>query len=327
MLNEDLVSIVVLNWNGKKYVHSCVESVLAQDYPHIEIIIVDNASTDGSIEVLKETNPSLRFIDLPGNLGFAKGMNVGISASSGAYVLPLNLDVYLDRAYVSTCVAALQRDPSVGVVGGKELLWLDGKLTDQLRSLSSALFLKKRIQGMVDSNTDLAQYCFGTTGSFPIMRKAMLDDVFEISGYYYDADFETGWEDIDLWFRMQWRSWNAYYLPSAKAWHVGSGSDDGKQRLIEKNFNYQVRVLRNRYFVIIKNLSLALLVKLFPIIFITELLLYPYFILRSPRSLLALCYSYLQLFKSLPSLLIKRKNILKSAKRNHAGMLEFFKSI
>src|SRR5258706_4923239 len=102
---DPLVSVVVLSWNGGAFLFDCISSVLHQSYSRIELIVVDNGSTDGTSRQLAERLPSSVTILLNGsNLGFAKGMNVGIAASKGEYVLCLNQDVVLEDTFIERCV-------------------------------------------------------------------------------------------------------------------------------------------------------------------------------------------------------------------------------
>jgi len=95
------VSVIVLNWNGGKFISTCIQSVLDQTYREIELVVVDNASTDGSVDLIKRNFPHIRLIENPTNLGFSKAINQGIKVSSSSYVMPLNFDVILSPNFVS----------------------------------------------------------------------------------------------------------------------------------------------------------------------------------------------------------------------------------
>src|ERR1035437_9645327 len=109
----DKVTVVLLNWNGLEYIEKCVESIFKQTYSNIELIIVDNGSTDFSLDVISRKYPDLQILKNETNLGFAQGMNTGITASSGEFVLLLNLDVYLKDDYVAKAISLFEKDKSL----------------------------------------------------------------------------------------------------------------------------------------------------------------------------------------------------------------------
>src|SRR5262249_32163380 len=152
----------------------------------------------------------------------------------------------------------------------------------------------------------------------------MLEDVFASTGHYYDEAFETGWEDGDLCFRMHLRGWKCLFLPAAFGWHVGSASVGGKGTFFSKKLDYQIRILRNRYFTILKNLPLRVLLWLSPYLLVTELAIPPYFLIRSPKSLLALIASWAKLVLAFPDVLRKRRRIQKSKKVESLYLKRYF---
>lgn len=308
--NTPLVSIVLLNWNGEAYVHRCLEHVLAQSYSSIEVIVVDNASTDGSLEKIRAAHPELTFIYNASNKGFAVGMNQGIAASKGEYVVLLNQDVCLHRDFVKRCVSRIVAEDGLGAIGGRVFSWIGNELTEKLRNCEGELtFLRKRIQGRGGIRSDTEAYVFMPSGSFPFVSRAMLEDIKSVSGCYYDEDYETGWEDMDLFFRMQLRGWRCVFLPQASGWHVGSGSVGGKDTFLSKSIDYQVRIIRNRHFMIVKNLPSDILAWLFPYLVAAELSIPPYLLLKSPKSLCAWASAWKKTILSLPKLLVKRRLI------------------
>jgi len=278
------VSIVLLNWNGGDRVVECYRAARAQTFADIEIVLVDNASQDGSLEKCLSLAEPDRLIRLPENIGFAAGMNAGIAEASGDWVMPLGNDVYLQADYVETVLARGESDPEIGAVGGAEYVWDDGKRTDIARPSAGALFVSPELRGRwIAADTDT--FAFGVSGSMPLLRRAMLDDLKALHGYWYDERFGTGYEDLDLWFRMQHRGWKALYCPSARAWHVGSASAGGASGFLDKPPDYQQRLFRNRRLIWMKNVSPGMRRGLGWRWRLFELLLPVYLAVRAPSAL------------------------------------------
>ena len=320
-----LVSITVLNWNGEQHIHRCLEHVVAQTYEAIEVIVVDNGSTDGSLERIKEKYPQFAYIENSTNRGYAAGMNQGLAAMHGDYVIPLCQDVCLDRAFVQEGVQRMLRDPSIGALGGRVFSWKGDQLTSELREREGENYImRKRFQGDGGNRSDREVFTFAPAGNFPLFRREMLQDLLENTGYYFDEGFGTGWDDSDLFFRMHLLGWKCLFFPAAFGWHVGSGSVGGNATLLSKKLDYQTRVLRNRYFTILKNIPARMLFWLLPYLTITELAIPPYFLVHSPKSLFALVFAWAQVIRALPTVLQKRALIQKSRRVDPMYLKQYF---
>jgi len=323
---DKLVSIIVLNWNGFKYVFDCIESVLNQTYKNIEIILVDNQSTDSSIEELQKRYPRLHYVLNNSNVGFAEGMNIGLSKAKGTYVMALNMDVCLENDAIENFVNEFEKQPNVGAMMGKEFLWTDNGLIKFPTLSSGPGFLKKRGQGYFEKELiDKKTFSFGAMGSFPIFRITALKELFDVTGYYYDPKFETGWEDKDLFFRLHHLGWKFLYVPAVIGYHAGSGSVGEKHKLIDKTISYQTRIFRNRYFFIFKNYSFSLLLHHSIYLIITEFLIPIYYLFISPKSIIALVKGQLLFIIDFRKIIIDRKKIQKKSKLNYKELLFFFK--
>lgn len=325
VVESKLVSIVLLNWNGEKHIHRCLEYVVAQSYKNIEVVFVDNASQDGSVEKVEKKFPHFTYIKNKQNRGYAVGMNQGIEASKGEFVIPLNQDVCLHKDFVRVCVERMSTGENIGALGGKVYAWIGDELTSGLRRGDGGVsYLRKRFQGYGGIQSTSEELSFSPSGSFPFLRRKMLDDLFKVSGHYYDERFVTGWEDTDLFLRMNLFGWECRFLPEASGWHVGSGSVGGQSHFIGKKVDYQARVLRNRHFTIIKNLPPDIMFWLFPYLLVTELGIPFYFLVRSPKSLVALCLAWVEVITELPSLMKKRRLIQKNIRIPKGHLKKFF---
>jgi len=310
-----LVTVVVLLWRGERHIHRCIEHVFAQSYTKLDVIVIDNGSEDSStLESVKaKYGNRCRCIRNSRNAGYAAGMNQGIDAAKGEFVIPLNQDVCLHRDFVSECVRRISCDAKIGAIGGRVYSWTGDALTMKLRrGEGGASFLRKRFQVYADERLEREALVFGPAGSFPLLRMRMLRDVRESTGYVFDPGFGTGWEDTDLWFRMQLRGWSCLFLPTAYGWHVGSGSVDGKATFFSKPLGYRTRILRNRLYTISKNLPWRVFLWLAPYLIATEVAMVPYFLVRSPTSAVAFVLAWLQFIANAGAVLQKRRLVQSS---------------
>lgn len=320
-----LISVVVLNWNGGRQTVRCLKSIFEQNLGEFEVLLVDNASSDNSVNLVRSEiiDHRLKVLINKKNLGFAAGMNIGIESCSGEYVVLLNQDIELDNTFLANAVKILDQNPGLGMVGGTEFLLSDAGRVDLIVS-GGGYDWKRRIQGLT-YKSEISRLCFGPHGSFPVVRMSALREVKNIVGYYYDTKFGTGWEDMDLWFRLHWLGWDCLYSPLLKAWHEGSGSVGAKKRLIEKPAGYQIRVLRNRYFVILKNLSWPMLVALGPFILLAEFVIPAYYLIGSPQTLRNLLLAQREVWHARSAIISDRRKILASRRHIDQELLRFFK--
>ena len=299
------VSVVILNWNGLKYIHSCINSVLNQTYKNIEILFVDNASTDTSLIECKTLYDSVRFIENRTNVGFAKGMNIGISEAVGDFILLLNTDVYLKEDYIYICVNEFLNDKTIGCVGGYEYVWFNNELSN-IKAFSGGYGIKKRLQ-ITSTNIDDASWLFGVSGSFPMLSSVAVRDIIDAYGSFLDESFETGWEDNDLRFRFVFRNWKTK-LVNTIAWHVGSAAALEKKKLVDKDLKYQIRIFRNRFFIKKKYISLF-----YPrwnmILNCLNLMIPFYYLITTPKSFYAYVLGYFQYCKHKKNIILEHDRI------------------
>ena len=199
------VSVIIPVWNGREYLLACLDALLAQEYQDLEVIAVDNASTDGSADLVAERYPQVRLIRNRVNLGFAGGCNVGLRAAQGDVLVLLNQDTRVLPGWLRALVDAL-RQPKVGVVGCK-ILYPDGKTIQHAGGriewpLGMAYHYGKgeRDDGQWDEPRQV-EYVTGAAMAFRrdvLERVGLLDEEFW-PGYFEDTDFcfrvrETGYE-------------------------------------------------------------------------------------------------------------------------------------
>jgi len=219
------ISIIILTFNSRIFIHSCLDSVITRDYQDFEVIIVDNGSKDGTVNFIRENYPQVALIENKENLGAAKARNQGIEIAQGSWILTLDCDVVLEKDFLKKIMEfAKKSEGSVGMFQPK-ILSLDKKTI-----YSSGIYLTKLLRfcdigkGKIDSGQfSSIKYIFGTCSATSLYRKKMLDEIKENSGYF-DERFFFLVEDVDLSWRAQRKGWRAMYYPNAACYHHGNSS-------------------------------------------------------------------------------------------------------
>jgi len=312
------VSVALANWNGMKHIGRCLESVFAQTRPPAEVVIVDNGSTDGSKEWVRERYPQIRLLENEENRGFAAGYNRAIAACETPYVLILNTDVFLAPDFVEQAIEGLEKSPDTGAVTG--LIFQEG--TGEW--LNGGFFLKLQIRIAPSRNLEEEEEVFGCTCAAVLCRREMLEAV-RLDGEYFDESYFSYGEDIDLAWRAQLGGWKARFQPGARAQHVGSGSLDGRLRFIEKPAFFQRHILKNRYLTILKNASPGILLYLLPSSLLTEPLVWLYLLVRRPMRLPYLLLAVVDVLSLLPAALHKRRRIRSGRRVSSAYIRRFLR--
>jgi len=224
MKSQTFTTVIIPNWNGAHHLPTCLESLRSQTYPHVEIIVADNGSTDGSLELLARDYAEVQVLALGENRGFTGACNAGIEAARGEFVALLNNDTEADARWLEEVVAAFQRHPEAGLVASKMLLF------DQ-RDVFHTAGDFYRVDGTPgnrgvwekdEGQYDQEEYVFNACGGSAAYRKAMLEQVGLL-----DEDFFFSCEDLDLAWRAQLAGWRCVYAPAAIVYHKLSASGGG----------------------------------------------------------------------------------------------------
>lgn len=219
-----LVSVIIPNWNGAHYLPTCLDSLRRQTYPAIEIIVADNASSDGSQELLGHSYPEVRLVSLEENLGFAGAANAGIRAARGEIIALLNNDTEADPHWVAELVRALAQHPDAGSAASKMLLF-DRRDTfhsagDSFRT--DGLPANRGVWQHDAGQFDREEYVFSGCGGAVAYRREMLEQIGLL-----DELFFFSCEDVDLAWRAQLAGWRCIYVPTAVVYHRLSATGGG----------------------------------------------------------------------------------------------------
>jgi GT2 family glycosyltransferase len=318
------VSVVCVTWNSQKHLERCLVALHGQTYQDFEIILVDNNSHDGSPEHVAKHFPRVHLIRNQANVGFCRATNQGIRASRGEFILVLNPDVFPESTFLEELVNYLAHHVRHGSVGGKLLLSKGPESPHRIDSAGLMVGRCFRARDRGNQEKDLGQYdqegnVFALCGAAVMFRREALERA-KVGGEYFDEDFFAYYDDLDLGWRMQLCGYESGYTPRAKAFHLRGGSGVGV-KFFHKIPRMQRVTLRNRYFMLIKNLSLMNALYFLPYLIITEMVILSYAVTRAPH-LLAV---YFDIGRLLPKVARKRAAIQKAAKRDNRYIRSWIK--
>ena len=214
------VAVVIVTWNGRRHLDDCLTAVAAQRGVRLETILVDNASTDGTAEYVRQRYPSVRLVVLPENRGFAGGNNAGVAAARAPLVAFLNNDTAADPGWLQALVSGLDERGGFALLTSRVVYLHDPQIIDS----AGDGFLRaggafKRCHGMRAAEAAEALEVFGVCGAACLMPKAVFD---ELGGF--DEDFFASHEDVDLSYRARLRGYRVRYMPDAIVRHRGSAT-------------------------------------------------------------------------------------------------------
>lgn len=232
------VFVIIVNWNGKKYTEICLASLakINKHNSNVNIVVVDNGSTDNSVDILKKISPDVLFLETGANLGFTGGNNLGIRYAldhQADFVWLLNNDTFVDRNVLSFLSAF--DDPKVGICGSKiyfaagrefhhdrykekdrgRVLWYAGGVVDWDNMYASHRGVDEVDHGQYDTTEETAF----VTGCSMIIRRGVIDRIGTLDDRYY-----LYLEDLDYCLRAKKAGYSLMYVPSSILWHVNAGS-------------------------------------------------------------------------------------------------------
>lgn len=256
---SDSVSVTIVTYNSGRFIKRCLESVLDQTYPFLEIIVIDNCSTDGTTDILEPFEGRVRIIYNDENIGFAAAQNQAIALSQGEWVLTLNPDVLLLPDFVDAVVFAGNLDPRVGTVCGKLLTMSAGfDFPEKPVVDSTGIYFTPNLRHLDRGSLQADnghyrqyEYVFGATAAAALYRRSMIEDI-SIDAEFFDDDFFVYREDADVAWRAQLMGWKCLYAPYARGYHVRKALP-GNRRALPAEIN--MHSVKNRFLLRMKNIT------------------------------------------------------------------------
>ena len=251
---DDLVSVVILNFNGMAWIERCLGSVLAQESAHLQIIVIDNGSVDGSPALIREKYKEVLLVETGKNLGYAAANNIGIRYAQGDYIVIMNNDTELEPKCIAMMKKAIDKDPRYGASASK--IYLESE--DDLLDAAGIVVVRDGLsigRGRLERGDfyDREEEVFFASGCCFMARKSMLEDV-KLGNEYFDEDFFMYADDTDLGWRARLRGWKTVYTPQARLLHAHSAASGSYSAL--KAFHVE----RNRIWIAVKYFPLDLLI-------------------------------------------------------------------
>ncbi|WP_048149011.1 glycosyltransferase family 2 protein [Methanolacinia paynteri] len=291
-----MISIVIPNYNGKKFLENCLNSISGQSYSDSEIIVIDNGSSDGSAEYIKENFQGIILIENNENLGFTGATNQGIRQSNGEYILTLNNDTISDPSLLENLHKAIISDENIGIVASK-MIFPDGRINSAGMCISRSGAAWNR--GMFEKDQgqyEDPEYMIGACAGAALYRRSMLDEI-----GLFDEDFFMYHDDVDLSFRAYLAGWKCLYCPKAIVTHINSATSGFESEFSVYHGN------RNIIWFAVKNFPARHLILYSPWIIGRSIGVIPHYILRKKTKIIL--KSKWDAFKKIPYFIRKRKEI------------------
>jgi GT2 family glycosyltransferase len=263
------VSVILVNYNGMPHLDACISSVLKQSYKNFELIFVDNNSSDGSLDYAQSKFPNLTFVVNDQNLGYAGGINRGLTHATGNYIAPLNIDTEVAPNWLGTMVAFLNENPQAGAVTPRVLLFDN-------RTRINALGLNIHITGLgfcrglgKEANSSIIpENVPGVSGCSYLIRRQLLERMGGAPGWCF-----MGNDDVIVSWLLRLMGYEIYYLPESVVFHKYSLKMDP-----EKLF----RLEKNRHILLLSTLKPLTLVVCLPVLLAIEFMIIVYTLAKGP---------------------------------------------
>lgn len=241
-----LVSLIILNYNGKADTLEFLKSIKKTDYPNYEIIVVDNASTDGSVAAIRKKFPKVKIVQNKENLGFSAGMNPGIRKSKGKYVVIMDNDRYVfQKEWLSHLVDAVESDQKIGMVIPMLLYYRTNtiQLVGQVAPLSAKITSATYLLGLEEEDKDQFSKIFDIVAGNGLIKKEVLKKI-----GLFDEKMRRYFDETDLCYRARAAGYRVVAQPKSKMWHKGSATINARSYFsIYENYKNKIRYILKNY--------------------------------------------------------------------------------
>lgn len=253
------VSVVIPNYNGIKYLKSCLDSLRTQTLQEFDIICVDNGSTDGSVEFVENEYPSVQMIKLHTNTGFCHAVNVGILKSQTEYVLLLNNDTQAEPEFLEEMLKGIDGKQHIFSGSAKILQYHDRTKMDDAGDLYNALgWAFARGKGKSETLYKEPVKIFAACGAAVILRRQAAREI-----GLFDEEHFAYLEDMDIGYRAKIAGYENWYFPQARVYHVGSATSGSQYNVFKVRYSS-----RNNVYMIYKNMPLVQILLNLPLLLI-----------------------------------------------------------
>ncbi|MDZ7611482.1 MAG: glycosyltransferase family 2 protein [Candidatus Moranbacteria bacterium] len=300
---KPLISVIVANYNGKKWLTECFESIFKQKYSPLEVILVDNASSDGSVEFARSNYPQIKVIQAKENLGFAGGNNLGFEMSSGKYILFLNNDVNFSENLIAELFNGMQKNKGAGCLWPKIRLMEEPEKLDMCGSYwtnSTLLYHEGYKKRQDKKNYNQPRNYFSAKGAALLMPRSVIEEA-----GLFDGDFWCFYEETDFCHRLWLSGYECLYWPEAEIFHAVGGTS-----VLQLQSYLQYHNFKNKLCSFLKNFEGRTLIRVLPIFFLVNAFLWCYWILTFKwANSFALCRAWWWNLSHLKETLKKRKGV------------------
>lgn len=259
-----MLSILIVNWNTRDLLSACLASIQRfADPSEVETIVVDNASTDGSADHVREAFPHVRLIEPHANTGYARGNNLAFREASGHWLLTLNPDTELYEDTLASALAAMERHPTAGALGARQI-GTDGATQRSVRGFPTLLGIVGDVTGLgrLFPSSKLGSYRLSSfdygleqeapqpMGTFLLFRRAALQAVErDLNGTGpFDESFPIFFNEVDLLYRMNRAGWSTIYAPSVRILHHGGeGTRQKRKDMIWESHRSMIRYFQKHH--------------------------------------------------------------------------------
>jgi len=308
MKKKPVISVIIVNYNGLSHIDTCLNSVLHQSYTDYEVIFVDNASGDESLEYAKSKYPDIKFVVNDKNLGYVGGINSAIQYAEGSYLAPLNLDTEVDINWLSVMVEFMQNNPDAGAVTPKILFFTK---RDRINTMGldihvSGLAFCKNI-GKQSERFNSIEIVSGISGCSYMVRK----EIFSLTGGLPEECFMAN-DDVILSWLINLMGYNMYCIPESVVYHKYHPNLNPR-----KIYNLE----KNRLMLLLYSLKKSTLILLSPVYAIMELIIFGYCLIKGPSFLKAKIMVYSELYKDRDLIRARKKQFSVIRKINDRKLL------